>query len=398
VGELQALTGLGALMKLIENKSNEIVYYDLISSKLMISDEITSHDREVQISDFNSYVNNGLFTLRRPGFYRNFMGLCSIPPKTNWLVGDGGYQFHSERRYRLVPDSKSVQDVENLALRYIEKLKINKPIIELSGGLDTSIIIDFFLQHGLSFKLLGFVSDRYEFRTERKIQEYYFDKASQAHLLKYEDYPAFANLKKLFKHPVPAQESLFFNRHDTVAAFAKKHGDSTVLTGEAGDQLLGFSAVDIQSGKRLPEGNYYWSLAEHWCNQFVYKPNGVDYVSALAIGLLPAIILSLREKKPEDIMKLWARRQLHGRLPRMLTDFAYKGFHDGWVSQGLIIAKNDVVEMARLTFDKVPHEDLSPASIVRDLFKYSQLPDDRRSYFLARLSFVAWCYAYYSND
>jgi asparagine synthetase B (glutamine-hydrolysing) len=384
--------------RLIQNDSWLIKFYSIKDNEVLTSTEALAKKISVNKNDIHAFLNNGLFSLRRPGEYLPVAGLVAMPPKTCWNVSSEKYSFHSNLINKKLPEKKNWDQIEKLGEKYLNITKHKKIAVELSGGLDTSIIIEFFLKKKIDFHLIGFISDRWEFRTERAIQEYYINKIKNHTLFSYENNPAFNDLKNSPPHPLPQQESLFYKRHQIVAEAAIRNKCDYVFSGEAGDQIFGFSTEDVITGNDLPSGYGFWSLSELWNSEFIYRVRGVEYISALAVGDIPAYLMSRRSEQKSDHMKLWIRKELKNILPSMLSKYAYKGFHDGWVAEGLRLAEASINTIASISFDAINHPELEPKKLIHDSQIYSSMSESLRSNFLARLAFVNWLHSLIKNN
>jgi hypothetical protein len=383
---------------LVSNHTRSVVYCRPSDGLIIDQNDIIKNLELPTAWDLDNHLSNGLFTLRRPGSYLPIAGLCALPPRSAWLVCRDGYRFSHNIR---APASRlnSIEAAFRYARGYVQKARQNNNIaVELSGGLDSSIIIEFFLMHELPISLIGFTSNSYEFRTERAIQSYYEKRCESVELIPYEHCSAFSELDKIPAHPTPAQESLFFARHSAAAKACKDLSITTLLSGEAGDQLLGFPPDPCDAFGRAPPGYAYWNLAELWSNQYVYEPQEVSYVSALALGGLPAILLQARLGMRSDHMKKWARQKLRGFLPEMLTGFAYKAFHDGWVIDGLIKASPTIFKISKLSHEITGHKSLRPNVMVDEAKNYRLFDEKKRTHFLSKLCFAAWIYSLHGTS
>jgi asparagine synthetase B (glutamine-hydrolysing) len=306
---------------------------------------------------------------------------------------DDSYHFAGDLR-PCRAKTGTVEAALNYSRRLLARMGRNKRLgVELSGGLDSSIVIEFLLRQGMPVSLIAFTSKRYEFRTERAIQSHYEQRCGSVHLIPYEESPAFSQLEEVPPHPFPVQESLFFARHRAAAKACQRLGVDILLSGEAGDQLLGFAPERCDDSGRAPAGYAYWNLAELWSHQHIHLPRGSRYVSAIALGRLPSMILQARSSSGPDHMKLWIRQKLRDYLPPMLTDYAYKAFHDGWVIDGLIAASRVIHRMSNCAYGVTRHPELEPDLMVASATRYRVLNEQERARFLARLSFVTWVYS-----
>lgn len=385
-------------MTILSNNTWQTRYYDFTTKTVLSAQEANLLKRKISSQDIDKIIKNGLFSLRRPGEYNAISNLIAIPPKTSWTCENQTITFHSELRRFFVPKEKKWDEIERAALSYLNLIKAKKIAVELSGGLDTSVIIEFLTKNRIDFFLIGFTSDRWEFRTERAIQEHYL-KLNPAHkTFSYEKIPSFDDLTNSPVHPLPQQESLFYKRHLLVAQATKEAGCTHLFSGEAGDQIFGFPTHEIESNKPLPNGYGYWSLSEQWNTEHIYEKIGIKYISALGIGKIPSYILSRRQKKSSDHMKLWIRNELRSLLPDMLTKYAYKGFHDGWVSDGLKKAEDEIFSISSCAYEVVKHSAIHPDELVSDSKMYAALSEDMRKKFLTRLAAANWINSLYKHN
>lgn len=374
---------------IFKNESNRIVYYNAYSNKIIDEDEALNQALSSKSEDYFNFLSNGLNTLRSPSSYKYFNGLAALPPQTTIKIDIENYQIiENIPQYKICPEFRLIH-LKNEIKSVLKKYSGKKIGVELSGGLDSSLVIEALLASNIDPILIGFCSDSFEFRTERTIQNYYKKKVSDSILLKYEDNFAFDNLKETPAHPIPVCESHFFQRHKTVALTAKKMGVDILFTGEAGDQIFGLPINNL-SNETIPTEFGYWCLAEHWSNQYVYEDYEIQYISGLALDAIPSIILSLRNGHKSDPMKLWARNTFKDCLPRELSCYAYTAFHDSWVGTGLIHASNSIAEISELAYSKYKISALKPDTMKNSAKTYGTFNEEERKYFLSNLAFVSW--------
>lgn len=377
---------------IFKNESNRIIYYNSHSNKIISELEALNQVLSSTVEDYYNFISNGLNTLRRPGTYKYFNGLAAVPPQTLIKVDKANYHILENIPQHKINPKYSLTHLKNEIKLLLQKYEGKKIGVELSGGLDSSLVIEALLEFKIDPVLIGFCSDSFEFRTERIIQNYYKNKVSDSILLKYEDNFAFDNLKETPIHPIPVSESHFFQRHKTVALTAKNMGVDVLFSGEAGDQILSFP-TEIPSNETIPTEFGYWCLAEHWSNQYVFENYGTQYISALALGKIPSIILSLRNGHKWDPMKLWARNTFKNCLPIELSHFAYTAFHNSWVGTGLTQASNSIAEISEIAYAKYKIEALKPNTMKKLANEYSTFHEEKRKYFLSNLAFVTWYFA-----
>jgi hypothetical protein len=377
---------------IFKNESNRIIYYNVHSNKIISELEALNQASSITHEDYYNFISNGLNTLRRPGTYKYFNGLAAVPPQTLIKVDKANYHILENIPQHKINPNYSLTDLKNEIKFLLQKYEGKKIGVELSGGLDSSLVIEALLEFKIDPVLIGFSSDSFEFRTERIVQNYYKNKVSESILLKYEDNFAFDNLKETPIHPIPVSESHFFQRHKTVALTAKNMGVDILFSGEAGDQILSFP-VDVSPNETIPCEYGYWCLAEHWSDQYVFENYGTQYISGLALGNIPSIILSLRNGHKWDPMKLWARNTFKHCLPRELSHFAYTAFHNSWIGTGLTQASDSIAEISEIAYAKYKIEALKPNTMKNSANAYSTFNEEKRKYFLSNLAFVTWYFA-----
>ena len=95
---------------------------------------------------------------------------------------------------------------------------------------------------------------------------------------------------------------------------------------------------------------------------------------------------------------MWARRQLCNYLPPMLTEYAYKAFHDGWVIDGLHAACATIDKMSRCAHAITRHPELEPSLMAESAKRYRFLSETQRAQFLMKLAFVTWTYSNHREE
>lgn len=378
--------------QLILNDTDYIRYYCIKKRRFLNEKEACDLNKITNANTYKNYVQNGLNPLRSPGNYNYFNQIAAIPPRTQASLEKTYYKVTSNLKTFKINYSYTINDLNDYVEKLISKYSKKTFAVELSGGLDSSLIIEFLLKFNIKPVLIGYASNEFEFRTERKIQEYYTNKGCITEFLEMEDYPLFSDLKKIPKHPIPSSPALWFRRHQIVAELAKKHGADIVFSGEAGDQLFGFRN-DIKDGDDVPLQFGYWCLSQTWINQYVYNKLHMSYVSALALGRLPSILLSLRKNQDDDPMKLWARNYFKHCLPSNLSEYAYVAFFDRWFINGLKHAVDDIGELCRYAYRLTAITDLEPTLINVKTYQYGQMSELEKKQYLLNITYAAWLYS-----
>jgi len=382
------------MSKIVVNSTDQIRYCSAESGEWLSSDKLRALRPRPTLEDAEIYLSGASDIPCATGAYLSIAGLCAIPPGTIWRISQKRYHFANDLdTFRAYPTTL------HSCLRYVRRLLKRADYgnllgVELSGGLDTSIIIEFLIRWQIPFALIGMRTDRYEFRTERTIQEYYAQRCPTVRMYSGKDIPAFSRLDEVPPHPYPTMFSLNFSQSQKKAETCRDIGVTTLLSGDAGDRLLSFPTPQLSSNGRTPVNWSYWNLAQTiWDDQYIFSPKGVRFISGLASGRIPALVLQLRAGFGEDRMKLWARRELKPYLPGILSNYAYKAFHDGWVVDSIISACSTVRKMAELAFDVVSHPKFAPSRMVDTIMQFRKLDARMQHRFLLQLSFVTWVYS-----
>ncbi len=329
---------------------------------------------------------------RQPGRYKYIAGMAPVPPRTIWIFDDDFYEFKETIGYYAPVKNPSRSMLERVVKKILTAFEIDEIAVELSGGLDTSLIIEVLLAVGVKVKLFGLESHDYAFRTERYIQEYYKSKVTDCICLSSDECLPLSNLIEVPAHPFPNATNLTYERQKRTIASMRALGVNILLNGDAGDHLLCHSFSSEEGSTKLPDSYKKWSLMEDWVNQAVYEPHGISYLSACALPAITRILWSMRRGQPEDFMKLWARALYADRLPRELSAYAYKASHDGWFAKSVAKAADQIYEVSSKANGLFPNENLRPDVLVKSAHNYERLPHSEKLNFMARVSYATWIF------
>jgi hypothetical protein len=284
-----------------------------------------------------------------------------------------------------------LSDLLSTIKRLLNIIKREGIAVELSGGLDTSIIIGLLDHLGVKPLLIGMKSDRFEFRTERIIQELFIEKFPNAHLISYEENQPFKDLVNTPVHQLPSPTSVFHSQGIPIAKLCNKNGINILLTGMGLDALFCDSPY-MDGHQRHPDSWFSWMLDDDWFNEYVYGKFGINCQSAAASNSLIRIIWSMRQGQGEDLKKWWARNTFADFLPSELVQFAYKADHNGNYIDGIWKATDGIRTIFRTAYEVTGFEELNIRSL-DDLISNIQMRDDKKDkIFLARVSFANWIY------
>ena len=202
--------------------------------------------------------------------------------------------------------------------------------VQLSGGVDSSIIIGLMKHLSVPYSLVGMTTNRYEFRTESFIQKKLRDGARKTILLDFEDYLPMTSLDEVPPHQQPDLSACGYSSNTAMAQACIELGIEVLLTGSGGDVLL---------GTEVPENTFNWRTGiflNAWLQDIVYAPHGIKVVPFFADRGVVECIWNMRKGQPEDSKKLWARKMFSDFLPRELVDYTFKGDFWGLYIDGLI--------------------------------------------------------------
>jgi hypothetical protein len=202
--------------------------------------------------------------------------------------------------------------------------------VQLSGGVDSSLIIGLMKHLSVPYSLVGMTTNRYEFRTESFIQKKLRDGANKTILIDYEDHLPITRLNDVPPHQQPDLSACGYSSNMAMAQACTELGIEVLLTGAGGDVLL---------GTEVPANTFNWRTGifhDTWMQDIVYAPQGVQVVPFFADRGVVECIWNMRKGQPEDPRKLWARKMFSDFLPRELVDYTFKGDFWGLYIDGLI--------------------------------------------------------------
>lgn len=281
----------------------------------------------------------------------------------------------------------SIDELVTAVGRFSRSLGSPKFAIELSGGLDTSLLISIAKRAGLNPALIGILSSRYEFRTERVIQDLYAAQDAHVSMIAEDSALPMTRLKEVPAHFLPNKSSLFYSRHRAVAKAASNLGCKFVVHGIGLEPLL-------VAETRPPLGPYLDRLAmdDRWAEEYVFPKLDGHYVNISKMSPFFELLRRLRPDEPEDPHKWWARHFFSKILPSQLALFSYKADFSGAYISGLESGRDDIGEIARVAFEVSGNDELQPSCLLRLVDKSAHLSHDDDVRLMANLSFATWVY------
>lgn len=385
--------------ELVENNTRHTCFWDTETRYLLSGkDAISLAIARLSASDLEAHLANGPIFSPRPDKLRPVVGLLPIPPRTAWLLNSSQQCSFRPLGNIGLPARADMSDLKHVVSAYMHNFRSRTIAVDLSGGLDSSIVIGLLSALGARLLLVGHVSERYEFRTERRIQqlllEYHSSLApdNMSVLIPDDHALPFSGLDKVPPSAWPRHTNIYHAGHLLSATAASEHGANIFLNGNGADALF-CDQIDADIDQ-LPLEYQGWNLDDPWPNDTIYEQLGISYLSAYSLGRIPAIIYSLRRSQAEDVQKKWARQVFSSFIPKELRNYAYKSDFSGLLQDGLHAARRDISWISNAVYTQIPHPDIQSNHIDREIAHYPNLEDENwRSRLCMKISFISWAYS-----
>ena len=313
-------------------------------------------------------------------------GLYPIPPKSSWHYLKGEFIQIRDNFIDTTVDYH-LSDMMHVAYLYMKKVK-GRIAVELSGGLDTSIVIGLLREINRDPYLIGAESSRFEFRTERFIQKKLSIEPSKTNLFADTEGLPFFNLTGVPTHFLPNKSSLFYYSNIPTLNAAKNFHTSIILNGIGLDSLL----IDAVG----PANKRYWfdasNIDDGWANDYIFEPNGIAYVNVATIPFVRKILIALRKGQQEDVQKLWARNYFRGQIPEELSKFAYKASFGAVYYEGLEVSRKEILYIASDFYSLTGMLEYTTDSINRLIDRVLSFDCESEFLFFGLLSYAVWAY------
>jgi len=275
----------------------------------------------------------------------------------------------------------------NAALAFFKKYEGKKIGVQLSGGLDSSIIIGLLKHFRIPFYLVGMSTKRYEFRTENYVQQILSKWAIESILIDYEKHLPLSNLNEVPIHQYPDLMVNNYSSNKAMALECKRIGVEILLTGDGGDNVFGEPIPsDPEQCTWIPQ-----SFGDNWLAENVYAPFGIDIIPFYEFtGVLDAIY-NLRRGQGEDKEKFWSRQFFREFIPKELVNFTYCADFWGLYISGLHKAIPYIEILCKGAFDRTHNQYFSKLSINK-LLSQDLLSANKQIYqkIEARVAFAVW--------
>lgn len=368
----------------VTNKSNSTVYFDVETNSTYenVWDKISIES--LRNSNLENHLYNSSSYIQSPDFYKPVLNnIYPIPPRSRWLYN--GFSFKCLQS--LVVSSLD-SDLEEIIHRQLNVLKKYKIGVELSGGLDSSVIISLLLSNGIEPFLVGFSCDRYEFRTERHIQNIYREKVKKSVLIDSRDILPFQNLKECPPHQIANPTSLYYYGKHITAEYCKNNNVDILFNGMSGDSFFCESVI----GNEMPNLWHNWMMDNRWFHENVFYKKQIHYLPVYTKAIANKIFVE-RAGKGFDSQKKWAREYFKKYLPEELVNYNYKADHVGDLIEGIQKSFYDVEEIFQVTKDITKNNEFSRENLVKLFDNIEKYQDQQLKDIMGKVSYANWIYS-----
>ena len=262
-------------------------------------------------------------------------GIYPIPARTKWAYEGGS--FRKLKKNIKLSEGLTFESCLKNTSRLLKATK-GKIAIEISGGLDSSIMIGMLERLGYEPILIGTVSELYKFRTEKHIQETIAKKFKNVILSKSFSLQ-FTNLLETPAHFLPSYTSLHHNIGANTVKMLKEHDVKYIFQGVAFDAMLVEAVNNNANDIRWP------NLQDNWLHDYVFSPQGSAYIDIAALSPIKQVLLSLRNGQAQDVQKWWARKFFSSVIPPELCKYAYKANFGPLWWDGLLSSSDQITEI-----------------------------------------------------
>jgi hypothetical protein len=368
----------------INNHTNSYKYFNSLESKLFQNKFDFLNVESISKSKFASHINNLIRGVERPDIYEEVIkGIYPIPPFSKWKYSEQKFSLLDKPFQSLNSRPNTVNSFIDFIKSKSEHLKRKKLAVELSGGLDSSIIIELLSLCGLEITLIGLISKNYEFRTERIIQNHYAQKHKSI-LIDSKDALPFTNLLDCPPHPLPTKKSLFFYQKGVIAKKCAEEKIDYLFNGIIGDTVF----CDKIESRRWNK----WDFDNNWFNDFVFHPQKVSYITT-NFDFVLNYFFNQRKHEQSDPFKIWARNHFKDILPKTLSKYYYKTDHFEEIIEGIYSAENDISETYKLTNRITKNHLFTFENLGKDLNNFKIMNDQETNTFFAKVSYAVWIYS-----
>lgn len=380
---------------IVFNNTNEIKYFDIFTLKFRSEDEIISIISELNFKftkeSLNNHIQNSSFYIYTPDKYLPVVeNIVPIPPKSSWSLTTNGF-INKEVKTVFKTRFFSNADFLSLVNRQLNKLRDKKIGVQLSGGLDSSLIIGILRHCGFEPVLIGMCNNRYEFRTERIVQDILKKVGTKNILISDDNFLPFTDLLNVPKHALPNASSIFYSGEDKMAMLFEENKVDLVFNGMGLDTILCMSPNDIENRNQW----YPFMFDDCWFRDYVYKPKNIFFTPAIKSPLLVNCIWNMRATHSEDNTKQWARNNFSNFLPIELSNFNYKADHAGLLIDGIKSNLQTINYLFEFVHNKTKFLEFSKNEFEKLFANYHLSDDNKIKLILSRTSYAVWMHSLY---
>ena len=359
------------------------MFYDI--SKSILSDNIWDllTIDSIKKANYLNHFYNTSHLIQSPDIYHTVIpNIYPIPSRSRWIISNNVFKCSQSLQV-----SKNNLETDSIISKITNPLKKYKIGVELSGGLDSSIIIGALISNNVNPYLIGFFSKRFEFRTECFIQDLYKKKANEFALIDSDEILPFQNLLDTPKHQLPYHSSLWYYAKKHIGILCKNNNVDILFNGMAGDAIFCEKVFDS-----IPYAWHNWMMDYGWFNEYVFSQNQIKYLPVYSKALIEQIF-KLRLGQDYDAQKNWAREYFKKYLPRELVDFNYKADHIGELLSGIKNSYKDVLELFRFTYDIIGDKEFSSEKFQKLYDNIEKYDDNQLTEIFAKVSYANWIYS-----
>jgi predicted DNA-binding antitoxin AbrB/MazE fold protein len=368
------------MMLLIGNPKYTTQYFSL-EEKAFVDPTREISKRFFTAGSFAAYVENETRLPIHLNEYQPVLpDIYPVPARTKWSYKDG--VFKKLKKNIRLSEGLSFETCLKNTSRLLKATK-GKIAIEISGGLDSSIVIGMLEKLGYEPILIGSVSELYKFRTEKHIQEIIAKKFKKVILT--ESFALqFTNLLETPAHFLPTYTSLHHSLGANTINLLKEHDVKYIFQGTAFDAML------VEAINNNPNDIRWPTLQDNWTHDYVFAPHGSAYIDIAALTPIKQMLLSLRNGLAQDRQKWWARKFFASVIPPELSNYAYKANFGPLWWDGLLSSAEQITHIVNTA------SEITGLSVFEN-FKIQSLFDDMNNgagrVGFAKLAYANWVYS-----
>lgn len=372
-------------MLIIDNPKYTTAYFSL-KEKAFVDPNQKISKRFFTTESYAAHVQNEATLPIHLNEYQPVLSdIYPIPARSKWSYENGEF-IKLKKNIKLSEGLTFDSCLKNIS-RLLKATKGNIAV-EISGGLDSAIVIGMLERLGYEPILIGTVSDLYKFRTEKYIQEVIAKKFKTV-VLSEAFSKQFTNLLDTPAHFLPSYLALHHNIAAITLKALKDHNVKYVFQGVAFDCML------VDAVNNNPDELRWPNLQDDWLHHYVYAPQSSAYIDVAALPPIKQILLSLRNGQAQDTQKWWARKFFASVIPPELRNYAYKANFGPLWWDGLQSSSDEIMQIVDAAWQ------ITSLPVFKD-FKMQSLFDgmngDSGRVAFAMLGYANWVHSLYKAN